>query len=487
MAIRILVLLLLVGCKVGPDYRYPYMPLPETFVEAEDGDFEVPEDDDLLYWWRRFNDPKLDQLLEEALYTNFDYLIALEKIAQARAVFWTQWTQLLPEFDSSATATRFRTSQSFVTSSTASSTNALAASTVSPYQDFFQIGLAAIWELDVWGKFRRQAASAKDLWEASEDDARGVKLMVLSEIASTYISIAAFHEQLKIAEDVIASDEDLLHLAKQKFAGGLAEWQLVLAAESTLASDIAAAEVYSNGLKQSIYSLAVLLDKMPAELLAEFEEIAPIPNALGQLPYSFPGDLLRRRPDIRSAERQLASATEQIGVAVADLYPTLSLAGSSSSFAANPLQGANVGFSSPKLNELFDWKSRIWGIGGFVTFPVFDWGKRAAQVDVQAAIKMELYWNYQKTVIQALQETEKAIASYKYDARRLEELQQSAESLRTEWKLKEDLYKSGLVEYSTVLQAKEIWETAVQNFTLSQQSLAQDLISIYKALGGDWL
>lgn len=462
---------------MGPDYQPPCVSLPAQFVEVSEAQLYYTEDSDLVEWWSRFHDPKLDQLLEEALDSNFDYKIALERIAQARAQFWTEWAMLLPEFDSSATATRFKTSESFVSSSTP----------LSPYQDFFQLGLAAVWELDLWGKFRRSADSARDLLEATEDDARGVKLVVLSEIASTYVKICAFHEQVINSDQVVASDQDLMRLMTAKFNAGLADQQQVLSAESTLAADLAANVVYKNGLIQSIYSLAVLVDKTPAELLGEFQEIAPTPEAMGQLPLTIPADLLRRRPDVRSAERQLASATEEIGVAVADLFPTVSLAGSSSSFAANPLQGSNVGLSSPKLGKLFDSKSLIWGAGGFVTFPVLDFGKRSSHVDVQVAFKNQIYWSYQQVVVKALQESEQAMAAYRHEAARMKELMKKTDNLKSTFELAHHLFKAGLADFSGVIQARQAWQESVQELILSRQALAQDLIAIYKAIGGEWL
>lgn len=474
--------LFLTACKVGPNYHPPEVVMPLNFVENRPDETVEVSDENLLNWWGRFNDPFLDDLLDVAIRQNFDYRIALEKVYQARAQYWVQFTQILPEFDAASVASHFRTSQSFGTNTAASA----AAATVSPVQNFYQVGIDAIWQIDIFGKFRRNAASAYDLWEASADDLIGVKLTVISEVASTYATICSYQKKKDIAEQVVKLDEELLLLSQGRFKAGLANEQEVEAALAALESDKAQLNLTESALKQTIYSLATLLGRLPEEVIANFRLQRPILKAEGKVPIAVPSELLRRRPDIRSAERQLASSTEQVGVAVADLFPTLSLTGSSSSFAANPLQGANAGFSSNSLDKLFRPASAIWGIGGFVTAPVFDFGKRRAAVDVQIALRNQAYYTYQKTVIAALQETEQALQVYFNDEKREKSISQEVEA---NWKiltLTTDQFQAGLANYTQVLQAKETWLASSSALTDSQQALTTDLIAIYLALGGDW-
>lgn len=484
-------LLLLTGCKVGPNYCVPVTPMPIAFSEDKQEETTPIADENLFHWWTILNDPFLEILLEESISSNFDYIIALERVCQARAQYWVQFTQILPELDFDAQASRFRVSQSFVTSAISPGALATAATptattNLSPIRNFFQTGFDVIWQIDLFGKFRRSADAAYDIWQATDEDARAVKITILSEVANTYVRICALQTKKSIAEQVVSLDELLYKLASERFQAGLAQEQEAQQALAVLEGDKAALNVVEKAFKVTVYSLAVLLGRAPETLIADFEIERPIPSAKEKIPAGVPSDLLRRRPDIHSAERQLASATEQIGVAIADLFPQLSLIGSSSSFAANPLQGANIGFSSDRLNKLFTHKSFIWGVGGLITWPVFDFGKRRATVDVQYSLAQQAYQTYQKTVIAALQETEQALASYFTDENRERQLNRAVLASKRSLDLAIDLYQAGLANETTVLQARDVWLTSLNNLTDSQQDLATDLIAVYKALGGDW-
>ncbi|MFI5344537.1 MAG: efflux transporter outer membrane subunit [Chlamydiales bacterium] len=495
-----LILIALSGCKVGPNYHPPVTPMPEEFTEnLEDQTFSIA-DEDLFQWWAIFNDPFLNDLLEDTLWGNFDYRIALEQIVQARAQYWIQFTQILPELEFDFQASRFRTSQSFATATPAVAAAAPAAAatttkpaavpttaaTISPIRNFFQTGFDAIWEIDLFGKLRRSADAAYDTWEATAEEAQAIKIVALSEVADTYATICAFQTKVGIASQIVDLDRELLELSESRFEAGLTNEQEVQGAIAALETDSANLFSLQAALKVNIYSLATLLGREPESLIGEFQENRPIPYAAERVPAGLPSDLLRRRPDIRSAERNLAAATEQIGVAVADLFPQLSLTGSSSSFAANPLQGANIGFSSDTASKLFDSASRIWGIGGLVTFPVFDFGKRLSAVDVQISLEKQAYLAYQKTVIAALQEVEQALTSYFSDEKRVQDLSKEALAYQRILNLVADEFEAGLADFSQVIQAKEAWLASINILTDSQQALTTDLIAVYKAMGGDW-
>lgn len=474
----VVLILTMTGCKVGPVYVPPNTPMPDSYTEDIQGETFEPEDEDLVQWWRIFNDPFLDDLLEEATEGSFDYQIALEQVYAARANWWVQVTMILPQVDFDYTATRFRTSSSFAAASLTP--------TVPRIQDFFQLGFDAIWELDIWGKFRSNAMAAYDTWEATKEEAHAVKIVILSEVANTYAIINSFQEQVDLGTQIVALDRELLELSEERFMAGLANEQEVQAATAAFESDSSTLMVLETTLKVNIYSLAILLGRQPETLLADFQEQRPIPYSSGRIPAGLPADLLRRRPDIRAAERNLASTTELVDVAVANLFPTLSLTGSSSSFAANPLQGANIGFSSDTAGKLFKSASRIWGIGAFVDWPVIDFGQRLSLVDEQQSIRREAYLSYQKTVIGALEEVEQALTMYFNDEERVGNLTREVVANRRVYDLTFDQFQSGLMNYTQVLEAKEIWLISLNNLTLVQQSLATDLIAVYKALGGEW-
>lgn len=486
--------------------------MPSDFSEDKKKKTFVPKDEDLVKWWKTvFNDPFLDTLLEETLSGSFDYKIALEQVIQARESYYIQRASMFPEIDFTASGSRFRVSEAFKSAQPASTnstttttsttpgnatippsttttttTSSTAGARISPVQDFFQIGFDAVWELDFFGKLQRTAQAAYDTWEATAETARDIKITVLSEVANTYVQICTAQEQLALATQVVQADEELLLLSKTRFQAGLSNEQEVESALSTLEADNATLKVYQTTLKSHIYSLGILLGKEPEHILHLFLTKRPIPVARGKVPAGVPADLLKRRHDIRSAERQLAAATEQVGVAVAQLYPTISLTGSQSSFAANPLQGANVGFTSDTLHKLFKNKARIWGWGALFTVPVFDFGKRLAGIDQQIAVQNQALLIYQKTVITALQEVETALTSYFDEEARETSYAIAANADKKNFELTVDLFKAGLADYLTVNQVKEVWLKDRLTLAASQQALSTDLIAVYKSLGGDW-
>ncbi len=467
----------MVGCRVGPDYSVPDTCMPGVFVEERKEGRVV--DEDLVHWWEcTFGDEYLNGLMEETLSCNFDLRIAIEKVCQARENYWVQYTSLLPEFDGDFQATRYRTSQSFAS-------NVLSRQ-ISPVQSFFQVGLDAIWEIDLFGKNQRAAASAYYAWEATVEEARGVKITVLSEVANKYVMICYFQKKVELARKLIEFDEGLWAMSRERFKAGLVGEEAVMGALSTLEADRGALMVYESGLKANIYGLAVLVGRYPETLLCDFGVVREIPRANGKIPRTLPSELLRRRPDIASAERTLAAQTEQIGVAVAALFPTISLVGSSSSFAANPLQGANFGYSSDALKKLITAPSRIWGIGALVTFPVFDFGKRCANIEIQKLLTNQAYLTYEKTVIVALQEVEIALSTYFNEEQRQWHLVKKFGADERNLNLVMDQFQAGLVDYTQVLDAKEKWLVSANLLADSEQALGTDLIGIYKALGGDW-
>ncbi len=465
------------GCLVGPNYLPPVQMMPDTFSEDRIMETDTLVDEDLAHWWTSFNDPFLNELLEESLCKNFDLLIAMERICEARAAYWVQVTGILPELDSSAQATRSRTSQSLTSTSSLS---------LPPIQSFYQAGIDTIWQIDLFGGLRRAARSAYDTWEASAEDARAVRIVLLGEVAITYARICSLQTQVAIQEQTVELDKDLLQLTTARFEAGLAGEQDMDTALASLEADKAALKVLETSLRQTIYSLATLLGRPPESLLESFTIARPIPEAIGKIPIGLPSDLLRRRPDVRAAERRIAAATEQIGVAVASLFPQLSLTGSSSSFSANPLQGANTGFASNALCKLFTAPSRIWGIGGLLSWPLFDFGKRIATIDIQVSLEHQALLTYEKTVVSALQEVESDLVAYFNEEERFQNLNSAVQASHRAFDLTADLYQAGLASYSQVIQAQEIWLTALGNLTTSQEALATNLIALYKALGGGW-
>lgn len=482
----ILILLSLSGCKVGPNYSPPKTLTPIEFIENVPEKTFLIDDEDLVLWWKRFEDPLLEELIEVALENNYDYKIALERVLEARSQYAIQLASLLPELDLTAVGSRFRVSRSFGGNSDVTTNQPVAETTVSPIQNFYQLGLSALWEIDLFGKLRRSKDSAYDLWEASSEEMNQIKIILISDVANIYASICAYHMRLKVQNDLIDLDDDILSLAKSRFDAGLTNSQEVENAIANLEIDKSEYKITEAFFKQSIYSLATILGILPEKVMTEFNFNQEIPNITGQIPSSLPSDLLRRRSDIKSAERKLAASTENIGVAIAELFPSLTLSGSSSSFAANPLQGANVGYTSDTLNKLFKPASLIWGAGGFMTAPIFDFGKRSQNVDIRISERNQNYFYYKQTVIQALQETEIALSNYFKHEESLISLEKQTKANERLLNLSIDLYQSGLSNYTELLQVKETWLLSLNKTIDGKKNLMNDLIFVYRALGGNW-
>lgn len=466
---------------MGPDYKKPEPAMPSEFIEGK----QSCSDEELCRWWKQFNDPLLDNLIETAVRGNYDYRIALEQIVEARAQYQIQGSYLWPEIDLTAAATRTRYSQNtFASSGLASVASGAGASTAfssaagspltAPVQNLFQVGFDAIWELDVWGKFRRGKRAAYDQWEASVDAAQNVMLMVISEVAKDYVAIRSLQQQIALIKKLVKTDEDLMQLAKVLFDAGLDNEIQVDDLIATFENDSATLPVLEASLKQTIYSLAILLGQQPETLTAQFESTGSIPEGAGKVPAGLPSELLRRRPDIRNAERQLAAATEQIGVAVSNLFPQVSLTGNSAGYEGN------------HTNNWFKSGSRYWSIGPSINWDVLDFGRTYGQIKVQRSIQRQQLLTYENTVISALEDVEGALVAYFEEQKRNANLTKEVEADRRALQLTRDQFQAGLIDESPVLDALKTLLNAENGLIQSSQALTSDLIAVYKALGGDW-
>ncbi len=478
--------LILSGCMVGPKYHKPETAMPEQFAEANDQTSIASDNQDLMDWWRQLNDPFLEELIAETCSSNFDLRIAVEQVWQARAEFQVEASKLFPQISLDAAAVRTRQSLNIFSalSSAASSASATGAASVSPIQNFFQVGFDAIWEMDFFGKFRHAKRAAFYTWEATEENARDILITVISEVANNYVSICSYQNLVRLAEEKVWIDAETLLLEESRFEAGLSSESAVLEARSILDTDQGALDDLISLLKQGIYRLAVLIGKQPEEIIGWFETERPVPIAIGTIPAGLPSDLLRRRPDIRSAERQIAAATEQIGVAVADLFPRIYLA-ATNMYAANP-SGSNYGYGSSKLHTLFKPGSLTWSVGPGFSWPIIDFGRRRAVVRAQKSIQRQTLLVYEKAVLTALEEVEAALTAYFKQEEKLAALIDQTETNRRAFELASDRYEAGLVDYQSMLFSQKTLVDSEQTLAQNEQALTSYLIAVYKALGGDW-
>ena len=475
-SLLILMTILFSGCMVGPNYRPPLTYMPNNYSETPPPEEAwLVSDGAFFEWWKRFDDPLLDALLKESARCNFDLRIAQEHICQARAQFMIQTANLLPQFSFDGQAARFRSSKNILASAT--SFGVL-------FQNFFLAGFDAAWQIDLFGGLRRARKAALFTAEAVEENARFTQIAVLSEVAMQYSVIRALQQKVLNALAIVQTDQDELDYVLDRFQSGLAGELEVESVRAVLDSDLAAVQSYESLLYQAIYSLSILIGQPPESIPERFNAIGPIPEAHGLIPVGLPSQLLCRRPDIRSAERQLASATEQIGVSVANLFPSFSL--TSANLFQSRLNSSNFGFASNHFRELFRHASETWSYGVSIFLPLIDFGRRLGDIKVHNSLQREALLNYEKTVIGALQEIESALTAYFKEEKREALLRDQTDVNWKALKLLEDQFQAGLANATQVAEAKRTYLISKSILTDSQQALATNLIAVYKALGGEW-
>jgi NodT family efflux transporter outer membrane factor (OMF) lipoprotein len=485
---------ILVGCTVGPNYVAPRPLIPRAFREtpattqvsatqrarAATQPHELPT----AAWWRNFRDPQLDSLIERATRGNLDLRLAEARLRQARAQYGVARADFVPTVNGSAQYTHTRSSQAGKSSGGTTTTTTTTGGTVvssggssrSPESDLWQAGFDSTWEIDIWGKVRREVESAGNNIDAAVENRRNVLVTLLAEVATTYIQYRQFEREIQIANDNIAAQQVTLGITQKKYEAGLKDASELEVAQSqalvyTTQSQLPTLE---QDMKQAAHKLGVLLGESPDAVMDELGTKRPIPEAIiPEVPIGLPSDLLRRRPDIRNSERLLAAATANIGVAVADLFPRFSLTGS-------------FGLESPQFKELSNSQSRFWSIGPSVTVPLLDWGRIRSNIQVQNALQEQAFVTYQTTILNALQEVEDSVVAYSREQVRRQSLHDAVEQDRKAASLALLRFNAGITDFLTVLDAQRTLYAAEDQLVQSEALVSLNLVSLYKALGGGW-
>jgi NodT family efflux transporter outer membrane factor (OMF) lipoprotein len=340
-------------------------------------------------------------------------------------------------------------------------------------QNYYTFGFDMSWELDFFGRLRRLKEAAYFDLEASWENMRGVYITLLAEVSVNYSLFRALQKRIDIALEQIQAAEDLLSLSEVRYRAGLRSDIEPSQAKSVLDALKATLPPLDSDLTQTVYNIAVLLGRQPEDFTQSWFEARPIPMAAGKIPLGIPSDLLRQRPDIRQAERELAAAVSRVGAAIAELFPTFSLT-------------ASYGIGSTHMQNLFKKRSQFWSVGPSVFWPVIDFGRIRSHIDFQNAAQAEALLSYEQTILQALEEVEDALVAYMEEEKRLNDLENQVLDLIQSRDLTRALYQAGLRSLTDYLDAEEQVLLAEQSFISSQQFLSADLIAIYKSLGGDW-
>lgn len=459
------------GCTVGPNYNGTDPRVSGSFGATTRSASTQPSPAatqpaaivDLARWWESFNDATLDKLIVEGVHANLDVRIAQSRVTQAREQLRSNKADLLPTLDASAGYSRSRTSKNVDAGAFGGSTE----------QDLFQAGFDAGWELDVFGGTRRSIEAAGYALEAQVDARRNALVSLLSEVAQNYILLRGYQYQLSIAEKNVAAQSDTVKLQQQKLQAGIATDLTVAQAQSLVATTQAQIPTLETQIRFAIHRLSILLDREPAELVDELTVEAPLPVGPPNVPAGLPAELVRRRPDVRQAERNVAEATASIGVATAELYPKFSLAGS-------------VGLSSAKLTNLPNSSSVTYSVGPSMSWRLFDFGQIRANIRIQNAIAEQAFISYRQTVLSALEEVENAIVNYDREQARRASLQQAVQANRRALGLARQLYDAGVVDFLNVLTAQQSLFQAEDALAQSDSIVSTNLVALYKALGGGW-
>ncbi len=469
-------LLAVAGCKVGPNYAVPDLPVPPRFVEAT----ATGATADPSRWWTQFNDPELDRLITRAIAGNLDLQTAKTRIAGARAQEREARSALLPSANASAGVNRIDFSKNAGLASLASAFGGGGSST--PGQGIalpgsgittWSIGIDASWEVDLFGGVQRGIEGARARTAAAEWNVRDMQVSVVAEVASDYLMLRSLQSQIAIAKAELARQQSTLGLINARQSAGLVS-ELPQRQQSLQLSNVAATLPQLEArARDQIHALGVLVGDGPGALTAELDPAATLPALPPAVPAGLPSDLLRRRPDIRAAERQLAAATADVGVATADLYPKFNLMGMAE-------------LISTSLATLVERNSiQTTGNAAF-TLPIFDGGKRRGVIAEREASRAEALLTYKKTVLVAVQDVEDALADYNAELKRNAELRRGVVAAERATQLAQTSFVTGLTDFQPVLDAQGSVLSNRNTLAQSDATLLTDLARLYKALGGGW-
>jgi NodT family efflux transporter outer membrane factor (OMF) lipoprotein len=463
-AVTLISLIGLSGCKfVGTDYEAPQVVVPdawnERLVGAPSGVLAVDR------WWQSFEDETLNTLVDAAIEQNKSLAIAYERVLQARAARTISNSGLYPSIDGTGGISRERTSENVGVPKAAGGGDT---------DTFYSVGADVTWELDVLGGVRRSIESADASLEATEENYRDFMVLLISEVARSYLNVRTVEERIQLAKQNIENQQGSLKLANDRFDAGLAPKQDITQAQTNLADTQAFLPQLRQQRTTTVNQLSILLGGYAPEaerMLGKHQRI-PVPPKGTEI--NTPAEVLRARPDIRAAERQLAAQTARIGVAEADLYPRFALNG-------------NFALLSNESGDVFESGSRAYGFGPSFRWNLFNMGRVRSQIDIEESKAREALLAYENAVLEAVEEVETSMSGIANERDRLVSLKLGAESAKETVFLVKDNYAKGLVDFQNVLDAERTATRVEDSYAVSQGLIAKAYVVLYSALGGGFL
>jgi outer membrane protein, multidrug efflux system len=444
------------ACRVAPRYEAPKTPMPAGWTEHSAPSLALEG-----RWWNAFQDPVLDGLIERARATNLDVRIAIARVREARALRDFAVGSREPELAASAGYTRSAPSENLPQS----------AFTRGEADDVWQAGFDASWELDMFGRLGHAIDAARAGLEAAEEARRDAFVTLAAEVGRNYVELRGLQRQIALVRSNLALQRDTFELTRSLATAGLGNELDVARAEAQMASTDARIPALEADVRGAIHRLSVLLALNPGELSSELEPVAPIPSAPSELGVGMPSELLRRRPDIRRAERELARSAALTAEATAELFPRFVIGGS-------------IGQQSDDFKHLFDASSTAWSLGGSLTAPIFNGGRLRANVRAADARQEQALLLYEQTVLEALREVEDALANVQRERERSVTLDAALQANRRAVELATDLQARGLTTFFEVLDAQRELLAADTDLAASSTTLSLQSVALYKALGG---
>jgi NodT family efflux transporter outer membrane factor (OMF) lipoprotein len=458
------------GCTVGPDYSEPQLAVPPGYLETQ-GAGEAQ----LGRWWQAFGDAQMSALVDQALRQNLDIEMATARIREARAQERVAGAGASPQVAADASVTRQRISENAIPVPPGSGA-AGGQGFALPGEEFttWRAGFDASWELDLFGRNRRERQAAAARIGAAVWNRRDVEVSIAAEVANAYLGLRTVQAQIANAETELARQQRFEQLVQAQAKGGLVTGQELEQRRSERSAAAAAIPALQAEAKAEIHALGVLTGSTPEALANQLAapQAGPAP-ILPSVPPGLPSDLLRRRPDIRAAERELAAATADIGVAVADLYPRISLT-------------AAPAMISTALGSLLEWGSRGFSAGAALDWPIFDGGARRANIEVRNARQEQAMIAYRKAVLSGLQDVEDSLSRLAGDRQKLAELEQAHATAGRAEEIARNRYRGGLVTLADVLLAQQRRLSLEEQMIETRGAAARDTVALVKALGGGW-
>jgi len=454
-------LLCISGCAVGPDYIRPEIKIPETWHQQQGQDMK-PGSAGGYAWWEQLNDTLLNDLMRQAMEKNHDLKIAFDRINESRAMLGVASGRRFPELDAQGSAIRSRLSEDYIVPSFDGRRT-----------DYnYGAGFDVLWELDLWGRISRMIQSAGAGLDASVEAWRGVMVVLQSEVAFAYVELRTLQARLHYARANADIQLKTMNLAQDRFKAEIAPELDTQQASLNLALTRSVIPLFEMRIEQMMNRLGVLTGMHAGSLHAGLAQPLPIPQSAQPLPVCLPADMLRQRPDVRRAERELAAQAARIGVATADLYPSFTL-------------GGTFGFVATM--DLLDAAHRSWSFGPQLRWNLFNGLRTRSLIQAEEARTRQALNSYEQTVLSAVEEVENALAAYVYEKERNEFLEQTVQSAQKSVELVRSMYLNGLTDFQNLHDMEKMLFQQQDRLAESQGLITQHRIAVYKALGAGWV